>query len=293
MADGIHVKHNIVIQGATLTLLNQPLEIDLMPIKLGSFDVVIGMDWLSKYHAELFVKEKSSTHPINGETLIIRVFPEDLPGLPPIRQVEFQINLIPGAAPVTRAPYRLAPSEMQELSNQLQELADRAKPRFEAVRIGISYTPIRNTSILRARRLLSEIYQRFLKDCKVFDSINPEKQEKELKILFVYCDASIMVWGAVLMQREKRPLSVMAPNVLLFTDHKSLQHILDQKELNMRQRIALRQKERIKPLGTQLDMSTTYHPETDGQSERIIQTLEDMLRACVIDFEKDGKPLTN
>ncbi|GJW53690.1 hypothetical protein Tco_0097775 [Tanacetum coccineum] len=45
--------------------------------------------------------------------------------LPWFRQVEFQINLIPGAAPVARAPYRLAPSEMQELSNQLQELADR------------------------------------------------------------------------------------------------------------------------------------------------------------------------
>ncbi|GJV73895.1 hypothetical protein Tco_1493890 [Tanacetum coccineum] len=54
-----------------------------------------------------------------------KVFPEDLPGLPPVRQVEFQIDLILGAAPVARAPYRLAPSEMQELSNQLQELADR------------------------------------------------------------------------------------------------------------------------------------------------------------------------
>ncbi|GJZ67430.1 putative nucleotidyltransferase, ribonuclease H [Tanacetum coccineum] len=55
----------------------------------------------------------------------LEVFPEDLPGLPPVRQVEFQIDLIPGAAPVARAPYRLAPSEMQELSDQLQELADR------------------------------------------------------------------------------------------------------------------------------------------------------------------------
>ncbi|GJV71185.1 putative nucleotidyltransferase, ribonuclease H [Tanacetum coccineum] len=53
------------------------------------------------------------------------VFPKDLPGLPPVRQVEFQIDLIPGAAPVARTPYRLAPSEMQELSNQLQELTDR------------------------------------------------------------------------------------------------------------------------------------------------------------------------
>ncbi|GKB83486.1 putative reverse transcriptase domain-containing protein [Tanacetum coccineum] len=53
-----------------------------------------------------------------------KVFPEDLPGLPPVHQVEFQIDLIPGAAPVARVPYRLAPLEMQELSNQLQELAD-------------------------------------------------------------------------------------------------------------------------------------------------------------------------
>ncbi|GKF21413.1 hypothetical protein Tco_0070051, partial [Tanacetum coccineum] len=107
-----------------------------MSIKLGSFDVVIGMDWLSKYHARIICDEKVINIPIDGETLIIRedipvvrefleVFPKNLPGLPPVRQVEFQIDLIPGAAPVARAPYRLAPSEMQELSDQLQELADR------------------------------------------------------------------------------------------------------------------------------------------------------------------------
>ncbi|GJY49514.1 reverse transcriptase domain-containing protein [Tanacetum coccineum] len=102
MADGNLVSTNTVIQGATLTLLNQPFKIDLMPIKLGSFDVVIGMDWLSKYHAKIICDEKVVHIPINGETLIIR-----------------------GAAPVARAPYRLAPSEMHELSDQLQELADR------------------------------------------------------------------------------------------------------------------------------------------------------------------------
>ncbi|GJV32453.1 putative reverse transcriptase domain-containing protein [Tanacetum coccineum] len=130
MANGNLVSTNTVIQGCILTLLNQPFEIDLMPIKLGSFDVVIGMEWLS-----------SLIIPINGETLIIRdekrledipvvrefpeVFPKDLPSLPLVRQVEFQIDLIPGATPVAQAPYRLAPSEMQKLSNQLQELADR------------------------------------------------------------------------------------------------------------------------------------------------------------------------
>ncbi|GJX87911.1 putative reverse transcriptase domain-containing protein [Tanacetum coccineum] len=148
MADGNLVSTNTVIQGYTLTLLNQSFEIDLMPIKLGSFDVVIGKDWLSKYHAKILCNEKVVHIPINGETLIIRgdrkeeirreeirsirvvrefpeVFPEDLPGLPPVRQIEFQIDLIPGATPVARAPYRLAPSEMQEVSNQLQELANR------------------------------------------------------------------------------------------------------------------------------------------------------------------------
>ncbi|GKE12610.1 putative reverse transcriptase domain-containing protein, partial [Tanacetum coccineum] len=94
--------------GATLTLLNQPFKIDRMPIKLSSFDVIIGMDWLSKYHARIICDEKVIHIPINGETLIIRVmekksdekrledipvvrefpkvFPEDLPGLPPVRQ---------------------------------------------------------------------------------------------------------------------------------------------------------------------------------------------------------------
>ncbi|GJW24674.1 putative reverse transcriptase domain-containing protein [Tanacetum coccineum] len=177
MADGNLVGTNTVIQGCTLILLNQPFEIDLMPIKLGSFDVVIGMDWFSKYHAKIICDEKVVHIPIDGETLIIRgdqsksrlsliscikteryisrgcqvfiaqviekksderrledipvvkefskVFPKDLPGLPLVRQVEFQIDLILGAAPVVRAPYRLAPSKMQELSDQLQELADK------------------------------------------------------------------------------------------------------------------------------------------------------------------------
>ncbi|GKD26003.1 putative reverse transcriptase domain-containing protein, partial [Tanacetum coccineum] len=121
MADRNLVSTNTVIQGATLTLLNQPF---------------IGMDWLSKYHARIICDEKVVHIPIDGETLIIRedipvvrefleVFPEDLPGLPPVRQVEFQIDLIPRATPRARAPYRIAPSEMPELSNQLQELADR------------------------------------------------------------------------------------------------------------------------------------------------------------------------
>ncbi|GJZ31118.1 putative reverse transcriptase domain-containing protein [Tanacetum coccineum] len=56
---------------------------------------------------------------------IVRDFPEDLPGIPPARQVEFQIDLVPGSTPVTRAPYRLALTEMKERAEQLQELSDK------------------------------------------------------------------------------------------------------------------------------------------------------------------------
>ncbi|GKF94792.1 putative reverse transcriptase domain-containing protein, partial [Tanacetum coccineum] len=88
-----------------------------MPVELGSFDVIIDMDWLSKYHALIDCAEKIVHFP--------EVFLEDLSGLPPTQQVEFQIDLMPGVAPVARAPYRLAASEMKELSEQLQELSDK------------------------------------------------------------------------------------------------------------------------------------------------------------------------
>ncbi|GKC45670.1 putative reverse transcriptase domain-containing protein, partial [Tanacetum coccineum] len=151
LADGRISETNIVLRGCTLGLLGHPFDIDLMPVKLGSFDVIIGIDWLAKYHALIVCDDKVVRIPYGNELLIIRVtskkvedrseekrledvpivreflevFPEDLPGLPPARQVEFQIDLVPGAAPVARAPYRLAPAEMQELSTQLQELSDK------------------------------------------------------------------------------------------------------------------------------------------------------------------------
>ncbi|GKC93376.1 putative reverse transcriptase domain-containing protein, partial [Tanacetum coccineum] len=103
-----------------------------MPVELGSFDVIIGMDWLAKYHVVIFYAEKIVRITFGDEILIVRdvpvvqefpeVLPEDFPGIPPTRQVEFRIDLVPGATPVAQAPYRLASSEMKELSEQLQEL---------------------------------------------------------------------------------------------------------------------------------------------------------------------------
>ncbi|GJW26397.1 putative reverse transcriptase domain-containing protein, partial [Tanacetum coccineum] len=105
LVDGRIIGLNTILSGCTLNFLNHSFNINLMLVELGSFDAIIGMDWLAKYQAVIVCAEKI--------------------GLPPTRQVEFQIDLVPGAAPVARAPYRLAPSELKELSEQLKELSDK------------------------------------------------------------------------------------------------------------------------------------------------------------------------
>ncbi|GJX82142.1 putative reverse transcriptase domain-containing protein [Tanacetum coccineum] len=159
LADGRIIGLNTILKGCTLNFLNHQFNINLMPVELGSFDAIIGMDWLAKYQAVIVCAEKIVRIPWRNKTLIIHgdgsnqgnvtrlniisctktqkymekgfpiflahvtakevedksekkrledvpivqdfpeVFPEDLPGLPPTRQVEFQIDLVPGAAP--------------------------------------------------------------------------------------------------------------------------------------------------------------------------------------------------
>nr|GEY11902.1 putative reverse transcriptase domain-containing protein [Tanacetum cinerariifolium] len=181
LADGKIIGVNTILRGCTLDFLNHPFNINLVPVPLGSFDVIIGMDWLREYHPVIVCDEKIICVPFGKETLIfqgkrndqvhesrlniiscvkaqkylskgcdvflacittkeakdksewkrledvpiVRDFPEDLLGIPPARQVEFQIDLVPGAAPVARAPYRLALSKMKELVEQLKELSEK------------------------------------------------------------------------------------------------------------------------------------------------------------------------
>ncbi|GKB05174.1 hypothetical protein Tco_0833369 [Tanacetum coccineum] len=132
------------------TLINiEPVELDTCyeveladgKVNLGSFDNII-VEWIRySYKMQLFCVEEKFRNSMEAQVTeqepkdkrledvpVIRdfpkVFPIELPGLPPPRQVEFCIDLIPGAAPVARAPYRLAPSKMKELSKQLQELTE-------------------------------------------------------------------------------------------------------------------------------------------------------------------------
>nr|GEU69101.1 hypothetical protein [Tanacetum cinerariifolium] len=106
LSDGRVSKTNVVLRGCTLGLLGHPFDVDLMPVELGSFDIIIGMDWLVKYHALIVCDEKVVRIPYGDEVLIIRGdnfdSGKDLPALPPAQQGEFQIDLVPGVAPVAR-----------------------------------------------------------------------------------------------------------------------------------------------------------------------------------------------
>ncbi|GJS76240.1 putative reverse transcriptase domain-containing protein [Tanacetum coccineum] len=165
LADGKIIGVNTIIRGCTLNFMNHPFNIDLMPVPLGSFDVIIGMDWLTKYHGVIICDEKIVRVPFGKDTLIFQgdgsnqrkesrlniisctkaqeylskgcdvflahittkeakdkseekrledvpivrdfpeVFPEDLPGIPPARQVEFQIDFgLPVVHLLTNAP---------------------------------------------------------------------------------------------------------------------------------------------------------------------------------------------
>ncbi|GJX53424.1 putative reverse transcriptase domain-containing protein [Tanacetum coccineum] len=450
VADGKKVEVDMIICDCKLELESSFFSINLIPLGHGSFDVIVGMDW--------FVPDSvKKDEPKLGDIPIVRdfedVFPEDLSGLPPQRQVEFRIDLVPGATLIAKSPYRLAPSEMQELSGQLQELQDKGfiRPSHspwgapsktkedmdvlwvcvgivkdgEAVcQVSLScefwwkrLEALRTPSEIRSFLGLVGYYRRFIanfsKIAKPLTSLTKKnlkcvwgmEQEEAFHTLknnlcdapiltlpdgvedfIVYCDALNQGLGCVLMQRGKviayasRQLKIHGKNytthdlelgavvftlktwmhylrwIELFSDYEceiryhpgkanvvadalsrkerpeSLNlHGLDQ-QMEKKEGESLYFMDRIwvsligdvrtmimdeahkskysvhpgadkmyydlrdgrfmsrcwqtmqKALGTRLDISTAYHPQMDGQSERTIQTLEDMLRACVIDF---------
>ncbi|GJU33691.1 putative reverse transcriptase domain-containing protein [Tanacetum coccineum] len=461
--------------------------------ELISFDVIIGMDWLSKYHAVIVYDEKIIRIPFGNEILIVRgdesnnrhesrlniisctktqkyllkgLFPEDFPGIPPTRQVKFQIDLIPGVAPVAWAPYRLAQSEMKELSDQLKELFEKGFIRpsslpwealvliddlfnqlqgssvysnidlrsgyhllrvheedipktafrtryghyeFQVITFGLTNAPTVFMDLMN--QVCKPYLDKFVIDVILTYSKNKQEHEEHLKLILellkkeefapifallkgtknfiVYCDASHKGLGPVLMQNDKilnaytkakKPENFEAEDVggiirteklepradgtlclknrswlpcfgnlrtlIMHESHKSKYfvhlgsdkmyqdmkkfywwpnmkadittywdnitmdfitklpktssgydtmwvivdrltksaHFLPMKENDTMERLTRMYLKEVKTLGTRLDMSTAYHPQTDGQSKRTIQTLEDMLRACVIDF---------
>ncbi|GJS68807.1 putative reverse transcriptase domain-containing protein [Tanacetum coccineum] len=125
LADGRVVSTNTILKACTLNLVNHIFEIDLIPIELGTFDVIIGMDWLVKHDVVIVYGEKVVRIPYGDKMLIV----ESDKGVSRLKVISC-INALLGAAPV--ASYRLAPSEMRELSVQLQELLEKGFIRLSS-----------------------------------------------------------------------------------------------------------------------------------------------------------------
>ncbi|GJR23145.1 putative reverse transcriptase domain-containing protein [Tanacetum coccineum] len=342
------------------TTLDHGYDVELAD-EMGSFDVIIGMDWLAKYHVEIICDEKLVRVPFGDNVLtfhgdrsnnghesrlniisctkiqkyllkgcpiflahvtmkkaedkskekqlddvpIVQDFPEDLTGIPPTRQVEFQTDLIPGAAPVVRAPYRLALSEMKELSDQLKELYEKGfirpnsspwgapvlfvKKKDGSFRMCIDYRELNKADVkndIRPRLMICSINNKFKNPTQISNLRSGYHQlrvrEEDIpktafRTRYGHYEFQVMPFGLTnapavfmdLMNRREKVIDYASRQLKLhdknytthdlelgavvfalkiwryylygtkctvFTDHKGLQHILDQKELNMRQR---------------------------------------------------------
>ncbi|GKA64028.1 putative reverse transcriptase domain-containing protein, partial [Tanacetum coccineum] len=306
LADGRIIGLNTFLRGCTLIILNHPFNIDLMPIELGSFDAIIGMDWLVKYQAIYVCAEKIVRIPWGNETLIVHsdgsnqgheaplyiisytktqeymlkgcpvflanvntketedklekkrledvpivrdfpdVFPEDLSGLPSTRQVGIQIDLIPGDAPIARAPYRLAPSEMKELSAQLKELSDKGfiRPSSSPWGAPVLFVKKKDRSFQMCIDY-RELNKLTVKNCyplPIIDDLFDQREKviayasRQLKIHEKNYTTHDLELVAVVFSLKLWRHYLYGTKCTVFMDHKSLQHILNQKELNMRQR---------------------------------------------------------
>ncbi|KAL8131237.1 hypothetical protein AgCh_007237 [Apium graveolens] len=190
----------------------------------GEFDVILGMDWLSKHDAQIDCRNKKvmvktpderivtfkayvidkSQEPTKLEDIPVvndfpDVFPDELPGLPPDREIEFAIDLAPGTEPVSKAPYRMAPVEMKELAKQLQELLEKGvirpsvspwgapvlfiKKKDGSMRLCIDYRELNKLTIKNKYPLpgIDDLFDQ-LKEAKYFFKIDLRSGYHQLKI---------------------------------------------------------------------------------------------------------------
>nr|GEU44840.1 putative reverse transcriptase domain-containing protein [Tanacetum cinerariifolium] len=432
--------------------LNTSYEVELAEGKVvRSFDVIVGMDWLSYRRAVIECYEKIVCIPLsNGKILEIqgerpekdpgslacikadekklddirvvrdfpKVFPDDLSGLPPVREIVFRIDLILGALPVVKSPYRLAPSEITAILPRIDDLFDQLQgaccfskidlrsgyhqlrvreediPRtalrtryghfeFTVMLFGLTNAPAIFMDLMNrvCKPYLDKFVIVFIDDVLIYSKSEEEHEVHQKTILELLKKEKLYAkfskrWIELLSDYEceikyhpgkanmvadalcrKERLKLRRVRAMSITIHSGLKtkileaqgeafkdlkawaewlrglethfdggydaiwvimdiltkstHFLPIREDYKTDKLAkiyineivarhgvpvsmiLDRDGRLvshmwqalqETLGTRLDMSTTYHPETDGQSEHTIQTLEDMLYACVMDF---------
>nr|GEU44577.1 putative reverse transcriptase domain-containing protein [Tanacetum cinerariifolium] len=295
IASGQLVEIDKVIKGCQLEIKGHVFDIDLIPFGHGNLLVIIDGKVLRVFRERLKEKVRplisaKASDKNQGDIVVIRdfpeVFPDDLSGLPPLWEIKFQIELIPGAVPVAKPPYRLAPSEFEELMcidyKELNKLTIKncySLPRNDDLFDQLQGSQFSFKIDLRFIENFSKIAKSLtilIQKCKTFNW--REKQELAFQTLKDKLCCVLMQRGKViayasrqLKNHEKNYTThdlelgavVFALKIwrhylygikcVIYMDHKSLQHIFSQKELNMRQRHWIE-------LFSDYDYEICYHP---------------------------------
>nr|GEV57943.1 hypothetical protein [Tanacetum cinerariifolium] len=367
LVDGRILETNIILKGCTLGLLGHPFNIDLMLVELGSFDVIIDMDWLAKYYTLIICDEKVIHIPYRDGVLIIRgdncnderekeeaafqLLKQKLCSAPILALPEGSENFMVycdvslkglGAVLIqkekviayasrqlkfheknyTTHDLELGSQKGRELHNEdLQGMINKLEPRADRTLCLNNRNWIPCFDDLRALIMHESHKSKY--------SIHPglDKIYQDLKKLYWWPNikAEIATYVSKCLTRAKFKIEYQKPSGLLMAAGQDTiwviidrltksAHFLPMREDDTLEKLAKQYLKEVvsnngvpvsiisdpdgkftshfwkslnKELGTRVDMSTTYHPETDGQSERTIQTLKDMLRACVLDFGKE------
>nr|GEW37423.1 hypothetical protein [Tanacetum cinerariifolium] len=219
LADGKIDSTNTILRGCTLNLINHLFEIDLMPIELGTFDIVIGMDWLVERNAVIVCGKKEGHISIKNEVLVVKGN-KGVSRLKVISCIKARKYVEKGAALVARAPYQLAPSEIKEFSDQLKELSEKGFIRLTSeedipittfqTRYGLYEFQVMRFGLTNAPAVFMDLMNRGEEEEEAFQMLKQKLSSAPILALpegtedfAIYCDAPIKGFGAVLMQREK------------------------------------------------------------------------------------------
>nr|GEW26585.1 putative reverse transcriptase domain-containing protein [Tanacetum cinerariifolium] len=294
LADKIITETNTILRGCTIGLLGHPFNIDLMPLELDSFYVIIGMDWLANNHAVTICDEKIVCIPFEDEILIVQGDRSDKGKKSTLSIISCTKTQKPSSSP-WGAPVLFVKKKdgslrmcidyheqnrltiknrnpLSRIDDLFDQLTRYGHYEFQVMPFGLTNAPTEKVEheghLKKILELLKkeELYAKF--SSVIFGFLSQDT-------IWVIIDR-LTKSAQFLPMKENDSMEKLMRQYLreVVSKHGVSVSIISNRDGRFTSQFW---KSLNKALGTQLDMSTTYHPRADGQSKRIIQTLEDML----------------